>query len=1108
MKIRIVFIIVIVSALLFFSNTSFGQAPNLGTAADFELFTSVGAVTNTGISQIAGNVGTNSGSSTGFGNVNGVMHDGDGASGQCATDLSTASLLLDGTVATNFPANLLGNGQILLAGVYNIASATTMNADLILDAQNDPNAVFIIKIQGTFGANTNSKVKLINGALACNVFWKVDNAVNLASGVSMKGSIISGGAITMNTLDTLEGRALTTAGLINVDGVLAYTPTGCGSPVHNGPTAPALGSTVCYALFSSVGPVTNFGISFITGDIGTNNGLTIGHIPFFVTGQIHYIPDGGTVQAAADLLNVYNYLNALPYDIELLYPPQFGNNLVLTPHTYIMNGATTFTDTLFLNAEGNSNAVFVIQVKGAFSTSTFSNIKLINGAKAENVFWMIDGAVDINNFSNFNGTIICNNGAINLNLGTNINGRVMTTNGSLNSFSITDMITPGCGNTYAPVITIEPTNQTACVSGPGSLSVTATGTDLTYQWRKGNVDLVNGINMSGVHSSVLRINSVTVADTSSFYNVVVSGTIAPNDTSKNVSLLFAISPTITAQPSDKTTCEGDTVIFSTAAIGSDLTYQWRKGTTYLINNSTISGVNSDTLIINGVTISDAATDYNVIVRGKCLVNDTSNNASLVVNALPNIVIQPSDKTVCSGSSVSFPTTTVGTGLSYQWKKGSTNVNNSSTISGATTATLTINPADVSDAASNYNLVITGTCAPNDTSVNVSLTVNTLPVITTAPIDKTVCNDSTVSFSVDATGTGINYQWRKGSTNLNNGLTMSGVHTATLTINPVSMSDAANNYNVVISGSCSPNVTSVDVSLVVNATPVAVASSNSSVCTGSSIDLFAQTVSSGNYFWTGPASFSSSDQNPVITSASSANVGTYSLTVSSNGCISAPTTTTVEVNNCADLSIVKTVSTTHPIIGHTVVFTIVVSNNGQSTATGLIVIDELKSGYTYLSSITTKGTFNPATGVWSISTLNDGETATLKITVTVLATGDYSNTATISGDQVDDDTINNTSLIETHPTDFNIPEGFSPDADGINDVYVIRGIDSYPDNIFTVFNRWGGKVFDAKPYINTWDGKATKGIKMGGDELPVGTYFYVLDLGDGSAIHKGTIYLNK
>src|SRR4051812_36385695 len=95
--------------LFFVPFTSFAQAPNLGTAADFVLFSSNGAVTNSGITQLTGNVGTNSGSSTGFGNVNGVMHDGDGASAQCSADLLIAYNQLNATTPAYFPSNLLGN---------------------------------------------------------------------------------------------------------------------------------------------------------------------------------------------------------------------------------------------------------------------------------------------------------------------------------------------------------------------------------------------------------------------------------------------------------------------------------------------------------------------------------------------------------------------------------------------------------------------------------------------------------------------------------------------------------------------------------------------------------------------------------------------------------------------------------------------------------------------------------------------------------------------------------------------------------------------------------------------------------------------------------------
>ena len=78
---------------------NFAQAPAMGTTVDFVLFSSDGAVSNTGITHLTGHVGTNNGSSTGFGNVDGVMHDNDVASAQASADL----LLLYGDLNVAIP---------------------------------------------------------------------------------------------------------------------------------------------------------------------------------------------------------------------------------------------------------------------------------------------------------------------------------------------------------------------------------------------------------------------------------------------------------------------------------------------------------------------------------------------------------------------------------------------------------------------------------------------------------------------------------------------------------------------------------------------------------------------------------------------------------------------------------------------------------------------------------------------------------------------------------------------------------------------------------------------------------------------------------------------
>ncbi len=469
-------LIMIAFALLFIPQANRGQAPNLGTTAGFLLFSTNGAVTNSGISHLTGNIGTNSGSNTGFGNVNGTMNSQNGATAQAAQDLLTVYNQLDGTTATFFPSNLLGNGDTLIPGVYAISSATILNGNLVLNANGNAAAVFIFKIQGAFSTNANAKVKLINGAKACNVFWKVEGLISFASGTTMRGTVIANNAaINMNAGDTLEGRAFSTTGAVIMNGTFAYIPIGCGSATLTGPMAPNLFSAAGYALFSSNGNVSNTGITHVNGgDVGTNSGTTTGFDTLLVTGKVHLNPDSSTARADTDLVNIYNYINLLPVDIELLYPAQFGNNLVLTPHTYLLNAATVLTDTLYLDAQGNPSAVFVIKINGALSTSAGSKVILINGAQAQNVYWRIDGATAINNMSVFNGTMLVTDGA--LNTGTVVNGRMLSGIGALTTnnatINVLGAVTPLADLIVSTTIGVQGTYNNVTVTSTGNGTLT------------------------------------------------------------------------------------------------------------------------------------------------------------------------------------------------------------------------------------------------------------------------------------------------------------------------------------------------------------------------------------------------------------------------------------------------------------------------------------------------------------------------------------------------------------------------------------------------------------------------------------------------------------
>ena len=128
-------------------------------------------------------------------------------------------------------------------------------------------------------------------------------------------------------------------------------------------------------------------------------------------------------------------------------PIQFGNNLVLTPHTYLMEAAAVFTDSLYLNAQGNADAVFVIKINGALSTSTYSKVLLINGSQAKNVYWMVEGAVEINEYSEFKGTLVANTGSVHLKSEVKLTGRVFATAGALSTAAVIATIPEPCSNT-------------------------------------------------------------------------------------------------------------------------------------------------------------------------------------------------------------------------------------------------------------------------------------------------------------------------------------------------------------------------------------------------------------------------------------------------------------------------------------------------------------------------------------------------------------------------------------------------------------------------------------------------------------------------------------
>jgi len=205
----------------------------------------------------------------------------------------------------------------------------------------------------------------------------------------------------------------------------------------------------------------------------------------------------------------------------------------------------------------------------------------------------------------------------------------------------------------------------------------------------------------------------------------------------------------------------------------------------------------------------------------------------------------------------------------------------------------------------------------------------------------------------------------------------------------------------------------------------------------------------------------------------------------------------------DVAINKEVDKTDVPMDTQVIFTVTAENLGNLTATNVEVQDALPKGYSLVNSSVTSGSYDAKTGIWSIPVINKGNIQTLTLTVKVVDFNDYLNNAhLIKLDQIDTNSANNQDSATVSPNCLKIYNEFSPNDDGQNDFFYIDCIERYPNNQLEIFNRWGNLVYYQKGYKNTWDGKEEGSAKT----LPEGTYFYILDLGDGSKKTSGWVYL--
>ncbi|MBI5218218.1 MAG: immunoglobulin domain-containing protein [Bacteroidia bacterium] len=249
-------------------------------------------------------------------------------------------------------------------------------------------------------------------------------------------------------------------------------------------------------------------------------------------------------------------------------------------------------------------------------------------------------------------------------------------------------------------------------------------------------------------------------------------------------------PQITVQPGSMVKCVGSSATLTVSVSGTPpFQYQWKK------NGSVMTGQTSSTLNFISLALGDEAGYVCVVANGYGTATTDTAFIKVVSNA-PTFTSQPAGHTICEGDSVYFSITASGLYMGYQWQFDGSNITN------AFGPFYSISSV-ISSQSGAYTCVVTNACG-SVTSNAATLIVNVPPQITTQPENQVICLTEDANFVVVASGTNLNYQWKK------EGINISGANTDTYTITNVSVSNEAV-YSCVIWNNCD-TVTTIDVAL--------------------------------------------------------------------------------------------------------------------------------------------------------------------------------------------------------------------------------------------------------------------------------------------------------
>ena len=229
-----------------------------------------------------------------------------------------------------------------------------------------------------------------------------------------------------------------------------------------------------------------------------------------------------TEQGKLDLKAAYDRLKRVP--VTSTHVPAFGSGEIITAGVYSVEAAGSIAGTLTLDAQGNSNAVFIFKIGGAFTTGAGTVVELTNGASACNVFWIVEGAVSMAASTTMKGTVIANNAAVFMGANGTLEGRLFSTTGAI-SF--------GPGTAYMPLscsyLDLGALSTFVIFTTNGAISNTGNS------YFTGDIGMnsgdASGFEYSSVNGSVFKPGITTVATASkalATFSIYQNGVLVPN----------------------------------------------------------------------------------------------------------------------------------------------------------------------------------------------------------------------------------------------------------------------------------------------------------------------------------------------------------------------------------------------------------------------------------------------------------------------------------------------------------------------------------------------------------------------------------------------------